>query len=187
MGAGRGEGAFVLAGASFLAGVRGAVLGAAGVAARRIATIQWRQHEGFDVAGYVLDPRTIFTDIAADAAGGGLTGDVVRRAVGRAGQVAARSGTPVFDQEPAGELILLVGAAPVDPATPARGAAVVGGVVRSDLKTSLEGIEAADRAYAEVRAQRRELLRLYDSIIALVGLGNVFVASWIGFYVSLGI
>jgi two-component system nitrogen regulation sensor histidine kinase NtrY len=80
--------------------------------------------------------------------------------------------------------VLLVGAAPVDAAAPGRGAAVVGMVVRSDLKDRLEQIDSADRAYAEMRAERREYLRLYYSIFALVGLAVVFVASWIGFYVS---
>ena len=152
--------------------------------ARRAATVRWRQRDGFDVAGFILDEHTIFTDVAAGARGVGLTGDVVRRAVARAGQVAARSGTPVFDQEPFGAALLFVGAAPVAPGFPTRGAAVVGVVVRSDLKNRLEGIEAADRAYAEFRVQRRKLLQLYYSIIALVGLAIVFVASWIGFYVS---
>ena len=182
--AGRREESRLLDRAKFLAVELRAVPAAAADDARRVATIQWRQHEGFDVAGYVLDERTVFADVAGGSEGSGLTGDAVRRAVARAGQVAARSGTPVFDQEPSGEQILLVGAAPVDPGIPARGAAVAGVVVRSDLKTSLEGIEAADRAYAGIRAQRRELLRLYYSIIALVGLAIVFVASWIGFYVS---
>jgi two-component system nitrogen regulation sensor histidine kinase NtrY len=111
---------------------------------------------------------------------------VVARAVRRAGALAARSGTPVFDeeQEPTGPAVLLVGAAPVDAAAPGRGAAVVGMVVRSDLKDRLEQIDSADRAYAEMRAERREYLRLYYSIFALVGLAVVFVASWIGFYVS---
>ena len=170
--------------AKFLAAALRGVPAAAADDARRVATIQWRQREGFDVAAFILDERTIFTDVADGSAGSGLTGDVVRKAVLRAGELAARSGTPVFDQEPSGEGLLLVGAAPVDPGNPARGAAVVGVVVRSDLKNRLEGIEAADRAYAVIRAQRRELLRLYYSIIALVGLAIVFVASWIGFYVS---
>jgi two-component system nitrogen regulation sensor histidine kinase NtrY len=181
--AGRREEARLLDQARFLAAELRAVPAAADDE-RRLATTAWRQREGLDVAGFILDERTVFTDVAAGSGGSGLLRDAVRRAVARAGQFAARSGTPVFDQEPSGALFLLVGAAPVEPGVPARGAAVAGVVVRSDLKNRLEGIEAADRSYAEIRAQRRELLRLYYSIIALVGLAIVFVASWIGFYVS---
>jgi two-component system nitrogen regulation sensor histidine kinase NtrY len=150
----------------------------------RLATIQWRQREGFDVAGFVLEDRTVFTDLADGSGPTGVAREVARRAVRRAGEVAARSGTPVFDQEPSGDVVLLVGAAPIDPHAPGRGAAVAGVVVRSDLKNRLEKIDVADRAYASFRAERREALRLYYSIIALVGLAIVFVASWIGFYVS---
>jgi len=152
--------------------------------ARRVAAIHWRQREGFDVAGFILDDGTVFTDAATAVGASALDPAVVGRAVSRAGAVAARSGSPVFDQEPSGQGVLLIGAAPVDPVVPARGAAVVGIVVRPDMKARLEQIEAADRAYADIRAERREQLRLYYSILALVGLTIVFVASWIGFYVS---
>jgi two-component system nitrogen regulation sensor histidine kinase NtrY len=182
--AGRREESRLLDHATFLAAEISAIPAAASGDARRVAIIQWRQREGFDVAGFVLDDRTSFTDIADGSGSTGLTREVVRRAVRRAGAVAARSGTPIFDQEPSGAVVLLVGAAPVEPVAPERGAAVVGVVVRSDLKTRLGQIDAADRAYSQFRADRREVLRLYYSIIALVGLAIVFVASWIGFYVS---
>jgi two-component system nitrogen regulation sensor histidine kinase NtrY len=151
---------------------------------RRVATIQWRQHEALDLAGFVLADGTIFVDADTATTGSGLSLDVAARAAKRAGDVAARSGTSVFDQEPSGPAMLLVGAVPVDAADPARGAAVVGIAVRSDLKRRLDQIDAADRAYADFRAQQREVLRLYYSILALVGLTVVFVSSWIGFYVS---
>ncbi len=182
--AGRREESRLIDHAKFLAMELSAVPATASEDVRRVATIQWRQREGFDVAGFVLDERTNFTDLADGSGPLGLTREVARRAVRRAGEVAARSGTPVFDQEPSGDVVLLVGAAPVDPGSPGRGAAVAGVVVRSDLKNRLEKIDVADRAYASFRAERREALRLYYSIIALVGLAIVFVASWIGFYVS---
>ncbi len=152
--------------------------------ARRVATMEWRHREGFDVAGFVLAPRAEFTDLSDYSGQGDPRWEAASRAVRRAGGVAARTGTPVFDQEPVGAAVLLVGAAPVDAAAPARGAAVVGVIVRSDIKELLEQIDAADRAYAGFRVERREVLRLYYSIIALVGLAIVLVASWIGFYVS---
>jgi len=182
--AGRREEARLLDHARYLAAELGSVPPAATDDALRVAAIQWRQREGFEVAGFVLDGVAAFTDVADGSGPSGPTKDAVQRAVRRAGAVAARTGTTVFDQEPSGAVVLLVGAAPVDPSTPARGAAVVGVVVRSDLKTLLEEIDAADAASAKFRAERREVLRLYYSILALVGLTIVFVASWIGFYVS---
>jgi two-component system nitrogen regulation sensor histidine kinase NtrY len=182
--AGRREESRLIDHAKILALELSAVPAAAKDDARRVATIQWRQREGFEVAGFVLDERGSFTDVADGSRSSGLTDDAVHRGVRRAGAVAARSGTPVFDQEPFGAGVLLIAAAPVDPGVPQRGAAVVGVVVHSDLKDRLEQIDAADRSYAEFRAQRREVLRLYYSILALVGLAIVFVASWIGFYVS---
>jgi len=182
--AGRREESRLLDHARFLATELASVPPATADDALRVATIQWRQREGFDVAGFVLDGASAFTDIADSSGSTGLTRDAVQSAVRRAGVVAARTGTPVFDQEPAGGVVLLVGAAPIDPAAPRRGAAVAGVVVRSDLKTLLEDIDAADDASAKFRAERREVLRLYYSILALVGLTIVFVASWIGFYVS---
>ncbi len=182
--AGRREESRLLDHARFLAAELARVPPAASDDALRVAAIQWRQSEGFDVAGFVLDGAAAFTDVADGAGTNGLTNDAVQRAVRRAGAVAARTGTSVFDQEASGAVVLLVGAAPVDPQAPARGAAVAGVVVRTDLKTLLEKIDAADSASAKFRAERREVLRLYYSILALVGLTIVFVASWIGFYVS---
>ena len=182
--AGRREESRLLDHAKFLAAELAAVPAAAPDDALRVVTIQWRQREGFDVSGFVLDGGAGFTDVADGPGSAGLSREVVGRAVRRAGAVAARTGTPVFDQEPAGAVVLLVGAAPVDPRFPGRGAAVAGVVVRSDLKTLLEKIDAADRASSKFRADRREVLRLYYSVLALVGLAIVFVASWIGFYVS---
>jgi two-component system nitrogen regulation sensor histidine kinase NtrY len=182
--AGQREESRLLDHARLLAGELSALPADAKEDARRVAAIHWRQREGFDVAGFALDGGTAFVDVADATTSAGLTREIVLRAVRRAGQVAARTGAPVLDQELSGAVVLLVGASPIDPTAPARGAAVAGVVVRTDLKAGLELLDAADRQYTEARAQRRELLRLYSSILALVGLAIVFVASWIGFYVA---
>jgi two-component system nitrogen regulation sensor histidine kinase NtrY len=182
--AGRREEARLLDHARFLAAELAALPASATVDVKRVTAVQWRQREGFEVAGFVLDEHTILIDIAGGSGATGMTRDVAQRAVRRAGDVAARSGTVVFDQEPAGPVVLLVGAAPVDPKDPTRGAAVAGVIVRSDLTARLGLIDAEARAFSDIRGQRREVLRLYYSILALVGLAIVFVASWIGFYVS---
>ena len=182
--ASRREEARLLDHARLLAAELSAVPANAADDARNVVTIQWRQREGFDLAGFVLDERGSFTDVVSGPATSVALSEAARRAVRRAGSSAMRSGTSALDQEPYGAGLLLVGAAPVAVGAPSRGAAVVGVVVRSDLKSRLEQIESTDRAYADFRAERRELLRLYYSINALVGLATVFVASWIGFYIS---
>ena len=152
--------------------------------ARRVEAIRWRQREGYSLVAFTLDGKIETLD--ADDRSAAVTSDdgAVRQAVARTGALAARSGTTAFDSAPLGRGVVLIGAAPIDASKPTRGAAVVGTLVRSDLKERLDQIDAAERAYDDFRSQRRELLRLYYSLIALVGLTIVFVASWIGFYLS---
>jgi two-component system nitrogen regulation sensor histidine kinase NtrY len=152
--------------------------------ARRIAAIHWRQREGYDLVALTQADAIELLD-AGDRAGGLRDSDAaIRQAVGRLGATASRSATSAFDSVPLHAGILLIGAAPLDARTPARGAAVVGTIVRPALENRLAEIDAAERAYIQFRADRRELLRLYYSLIALVGLTIVFIASWIGFYLS---
>ena len=180
----RREEARLLGHAQMLAAELSAVPANAADDARSVCAIQWRQREQFDIAGFVFQDRGRFADVVAGSAADGPLHDAVHRAVRRAGELAARTGKPVLDQEPYGTSVLLVGAAPFDAAKPTYGAAVAGVVVRSNLQDRLEQIDSADRAYADFRAERREFLRLCYSIIALVGLAIVFVASWIGFYIA---
>jgi two-component system nitrogen regulation sensor histidine kinase NtrY len=152
--------------------------------ARRVAVIHWRQREGYDLAAFVRDGRVEIRDAVDSSGAESPLDDAVLRVVARIGDVAGRSGGSVFESTPLGSGVLLLGGAPVDPVAPQRGAVVVGTTLRSDLKERLDDIEAAERAFGEFRNDRRELLRLYYSLIALVGLTIVFVASWIGFYLS---
>jgi two-component system nitrogen regulation sensor histidine kinase NtrY len=141
----------------------------------------WREAEAFELAA--LSPRDgpSIVDAAALPAGKRLDIPVVRETVDRAARLAARSKTTVFDTVAVGGGVLLIGAAPV-PGD--RGAAVVGQIVKGDMAARLQLIDDADSAYALYRGERREVLRLYYFLIALVGLAIVFVSSWIGFYVS---
>jgi two-component system nitrogen regulation sensor histidine kinase NtrY len=152
--------------------------------AGRSAVARWRRREGFELAALVQNNRVVHQD-AVDRSEAPLPlTPAAQNAVARIGAVAGRSASAVFDSAPLEHGVLLLAAAPLDAARPDRGAAVVGVVMRSDLKVRLDAIEAAERAYLEWRRDRRELLRLYYSLIALVGLTIVFVASWIGFYLS---
>ncbi len=60
----------------------------------------------------------------------------------------------------------------------------VGFVLPTRLAGNLEGFNAANQAYRQFRAQRKDLLRLYLTQIALVFVVTVFIATWIGFYTS---
>jgi len=148
-----------------------------------VALIQWRQREGFDLAAYVAADGRESIDAAAPA-GGAPFDATLRSAAARIALTAARTNTTVFEPIPVGGAVVLFGAAPAERPGAARGAAVVGEIVQRATADRLQSIEAADRAYDEFRGKRRDLLRLYYSIICLVGLATVFVSSWIGFYVS---
>jgi len=134
----------------------------------------WREAEAFDLAAWSPSDGPPVVEA-------GPLPPSARETVDRAGRLAARSKTTVFDMAAVGGSVLVIGAAPI-PGD--RGAAVVGQIVKGDMTARLELINAADRAYSDFRAERREVLRIYYSLIVLVGLAIVFVSSWIGFYVS---
>ena len=60
----------------------------------------------------------------------------------------------------------------------------VGAVLPTPLAVNLEGFAAAEQTYRQFRAQRRELTRAYLTVIALIYVVTLFIATWIGFYVS---
>jgi two-component system nitrogen regulation sensor histidine kinase NtrY len=142
----------------------------------------WREAEGFDLVAWTpADGPEVIETGAAATTGRRLDVAVVQETVDRAARLAARSKTTVFDLAPMGGAALVIGAAPI-PGD--RGAVVVGQVVKGEMAARLELIDQADQSYADFRAERREVLRIYYSLIVLVGLAIVFVSSWIGFYVS---
>jgi len=106
---------------------------------------------------------------------------------GLAGQV-IRRGAPVRGIDYLGDGLLAHAAVPVELA-PGEGPAVagvvaVGIVLPSRLAGSLESIDQAAGAYRKFRAQRRELVRLYLTLVGLIFLVTIFIATWIGMYVS---
>jgi two-component system nitrogen regulation sensor histidine kinase NtrY len=141
----------------------------------------WREAEAFDLVAWTPTDGPPIVEAGAGSAGRNLSVPVVRETVDRAARLAARSRTTVFDMAQVGGAVLFIGAAPI-PGD--QGAAVVGQVVKGDMAARLELIDQADQSYADFRAERREVLRIYYSLIVLVGLAIVFVSSWIGFYVA---
>jgi two-component system nitrogen regulation sensor histidine kinase NtrY len=61
---------------------------------------------------------------------------------------------------------------------------IVGIVLPTRLAENLAAIDRAAGAYKRFRAQRQDLVRLYLSLIGLVFLLTLFVATWIGLYLS---
>ncbi|HEX4825017.1 MAG TPA: ATP-binding protein [Candidatus Polarisedimenticolaceae bacterium] len=150
--------------------------------ARRVAAIHWRQREGYDLVALTAKGGLDAFD-AADRIEAPEVAANVRAAVLRLGTAAARTASASFDSVPLRGNVLLIAAAPLGASQGDR-AAVVGTIVRPSLENRASEIDAAERAYLQFREDRRDLLRLYYSLIALVGLTIVFVASWIGFYLS---
>jgi two-component system nitrogen regulation sensor histidine kinase NtrY len=104
-----------------------------------------------------------------------------------AGQV-IRGGVPVRGIDYLGDGLLAHAAVPVE-RTPGAvpgvtGVVAVGIVLPSRLAGSLESIDRAAGAYRKFRAQRRQLVRLYLTLIGLIFLVTIFIATWIGMYVS---
>jgi two-component system nitrogen regulation sensor histidine kinase NtrY len=64
------------------------------------------------------------------------------------------------------------------------GIVAVGIALPTRLASSLGEIDKAAGAYRKFRAQRRELVRLYLTLIGLIFLVTLFIATWIGLYVS---
>src|SRR6185295_15589644 len=60
----------------------------------------------------------------------------------------------------------------------------VGIYLPSNLAGRMERITAVGDAYRQLRLERRDLIRLYLSLVALIFLVSVFVATWMGFYLS---
>jgi two-component system nitrogen regulation sensor histidine kinase NtrY len=57
-------------------------------------------------------------------------------------------------------------------------------VLPTRLTGNLDGMIEARQAYRQFRAKRRELVRLYLTLIGLIFLMTLFVATWLGFYLS---
>jgi two-component system nitrogen regulation sensor histidine kinase NtrY len=99
---------------------------------------------------------------------------------------AARAGRPVdrFDRLRGG--LLAHAAVPVeDPGSP-EGATVVAValVLPSGIAESLASIDSAVASYQQFRHKRRDLVRLYVTLIGLIFIATLFVATWIGWYVA---
>jgi len=83
-----------------------------------------------------------------------------------------------------GDGLLAHASAPIGSGASERATITVGILLPSDLASRMERIAAVGDAYRQVRLQRRDLIRLYLSLVGLIFLVTVFVATWMGFYLS---
>ncbi|HEX6853569.1 MAG TPA: ATP-binding protein [Candidatus Polarisedimenticolaceae bacterium] len=140
----------------------------------------WLSREGGDAAAVVRpagEPEVAGRDPEA------------RRLVGRLAEQAASSGGTVFTVEPVGDAFLVHAAVPwrgydADGRPKVFGAAAVGTLARREIAARMERIAAAEVAYRQFRDDRRSLLRLYYSLVAVIGLATMFVASWVGLSIA---
>jgi len=149
---------------------------------------QWREREelqlilvtsGSDPVAQADDERVADTLRQGDSFGllGGTVEEVLRK----------NESTTRLDYM--GNGLLAHAAAPVRSAPgatmrPPVGVVAVGIFIPHDLSARLERISTATEGFRQFRVQRRDLIALYLSLIALIFLVTVFVATWMGFYLS---
>ena len=125
-------------------------------------------------------------DVRADAEGLGEQGlspeDLVAHVRPLVDRVRA-SGTADGDVLQLGDGVFAQ-AAVVVPGGGPRAVLAVGSFQGSALVTSFGHLGEAGRRYQLLRAQRRDLVRFYLSLTGLIFLVTVFVATWIGLYLS---
>ena len=79
--------------------------------------------------------------------------------------------------------LLVLAAAPIPAGTPGQ-ALVVGRWISPAAAQALHGPMSAEDRFRALRAQRRDLVRFYLSLIGIIFLVTLFVATWMGFYLS---
>ncbi len=112
----------------------------------------------------------------------------------RAVEAALRAARPVLEGGGAearvedvegGMLVAGVAPLPADPATGhPTGVVVAGRIVGPGVLQRVDRLDRGMAHFREFKSYRRETLRVYQSLIAMIGLATVFVATWIGFYLS---
>ena len=60
----------------------------------------------------------------------------------------------------------------------------VGQAVPTEIAASMQNLDASDQAFRQFKAQRRELVRFYVTLLGLICVATLFVATWVGFYLS---
>ena len=100
---------------------------------------------------------------------------------------ARRQGQPLTRIDRVGQRLVVHAVAPLpagpDSADP-EGVVAVGTLLSAEMAQRMETIISGRTGFQRFRLQRRELVRLYLSLIALIFLVTLFVATWIGLYLA---
>lgn len=159
--------------------------GKAGQASEREILRRWLLAEPLDAAAIVtggtwsaiaVDPR-VRDPQTFEAAIRPLAVDLAARAL-RNAETATR-----VDVVRGGLLVQAVAPVPTVSGR-ARSAVWVGAFLAPDLAERMAQVAAGAEDYRRLSGQRKELVRFYLALTALILLATVFVATWIGFYLS---
>ena len=94
---------------------------------------------------------------------------------------AVEDGAPVSRIGNLGPGLLAHAAVPLGPGD---ATVAVGMVLPTRIAGTAQEIHSASQDYKQFRAHRRELVRFYVTLIGLIFLATLFVATWIGFYLA---
>jgi len=146
-----------------------------GVAER---TLAGRAREaGLDCAGLVAGGRLL-----AGAPGAGASCAAEFAALDDLARQARSRGGAASRLAPLGDRLVALAAVPL-----ARDGAlqvVVAAGVPEQIAAAMRAMATAEQDYRRARLQRRELVRFYLTLIGLIFIATLFVATWIGMYIS---
>jgi two-component system nitrogen regulation sensor histidine kinase NtrY len=110
----------------------------------------------------------------------------MERLVRELADLAARERRPVDRFDRLGEDLLAHAALPVAVTEEGGGSAAlsVALILPPALVESLKSIDATVASYQQFRHERRDLVRFYVTLIGLIFIATLFVATWIGWYVA---
>jgi two-component system, NtrC family, nitrogen regulation sensor histidine kinase NtrY len=177
-----------------LAGQAAAEAGRIGLAnpARRADVValaeRWLSRESLDVVVILVAGHPVARAMDSRiVASGTSVGDVLALSRKLASRAVARNEAET-SVDAVGGWLLVQAAAPI-PETPEgtggpQGVVAVGTFLSRDLASRMEQITSGADVYRRFQTQRRDLVRLYRALMGLILLATVFVATWIGFYLS---
>jgi len=141
------------------------------------------REEGLGMARVVVDGRRIAT---AEGRLAPAQRDGMERLLDGLIEDAAREGAPVDRFDRLGEGLMAHAAVPLfDPeGTGAVTVVAVASPLPTGIAESLKSIDTAVTSYQQFRHKRRDLVQLYVTLIGLIFIATLFVATWIGWYVA---
>jgi two-component system nitrogen regulation sensor histidine kinase NtrY len=149
---------------------------------------RWVSRESLDLVVVFTAGTPVARAMDAEILASGTSAEgVVALSQGLASRAVAMEGAATAVDAVGGGL-LVQAAVPVPPGPGESGvppgALVVGTFLSRDLASRMEQITSGADVYRRFRIQRRDLIRLYQALMGLILLATVFVATWIGFYLS---